>query len=279
MSKEKRKKISWLGGHGSIPILQDLNKTYKINGYITKENDPFDFYKYYHYNIMGKYNIIFNMIKDNADLYHLHGLSKSIKHLKRIRRNKKYIIHYRGTDVRKNSFEFRKQNEKHTDAILVSTPDLLNYDYTIKPIYLPNPIDTELFHNTSYTDTKSNTALIHLKKDQTKEDTLEWLKSNGYGDLDITWITQSERNTTKKTEYCKVSELIKKYEYYIDIYIQSDNKSKQPNKAFSVLALQFIAMGKKVIGHDGKIHASLPEEHLPSNVIKKLDSIYRGLLF
>ena len=56
-----------------------------------------------------------------------------------------YILHYHGSDVRGSFPASRTPLEEGAKALIVATPDLLEYEFAKKPHYLPNIINTELF--------------------------------------------------------------------------------------------------------------------------------------
>ena len=77
------------------------------------------------------------------DIIHVHSLDEIIPILKLLYPKKKVIIHYHGTDTR-GKWKERKNYWEKADRVLVSTPDLLQ-GAPNHVIYLPNPVDTELF--------------------------------------------------------------------------------------------------------------------------------------
>ena len=106
----------------------------------------------------------------NYDLIHLHDAWFIVPFAKIMYPKKKFVMHYHGSLVRMNPIKKRAQWEKKVDAIIVATPDLLDYQYAKKPTYVPNPIDTDLFKKTSKKGTghtnrifKMITCLIYRK--------------------------------------------------------------------------------------------------------------------
>lgn len=277
-------KITHLGGCGISPIfrkyLDSIHGEFSSQVLEAKGNDVFDLYSSYGCRVYDKtfgvfhhkYKMMFDAMLTNAHIYHVHSTYKLKKMISRLK--KRMIMQYWGTDVRKSSPKQREEVENYSSMILVGTPDLLDYDYAVKPVYLPIPVDTEIFCKSEFP--ANNKALIHLKYNQTKEETLEFLKTNGYGDLDITWVTQPERNGSKKVPYLRVPDLLQGYEYLIDLYIQTG--TAEPVGANSTLGLQAMAMGMKVISHDMRVHSSLPNPHRPENVVGTLKNYYKKIL-
>jgi len=77
------------------------------------------------------------------NIIHIHAFDEFIPLLKRLYPSKKIVLHYHGSDIR-GKWKERERFWKKADSILVSTPDLLE-DAPQHVIYLPNPVDTELF--------------------------------------------------------------------------------------------------------------------------------------
>ena len=274
-----------LGGCGISPILgkyvDSFHDEFSSQVLESKENDPFDLYTTYGCRMYGKtlgifhnkYKKVFDMVLAKPDIFHIHATWRVGRIISRLK--KKIIMHYHGTDVRKSDPRQRVNAEReYASIVFVSTPDLLDYDYAVKPVWLPNPVDVEIFHKREFP--ANNKALIHMKKDQTKEETLDFLEANGCRDLDITWVTQPERNGSKRISYLEIPKFLQKYEYLIDLYIQTG--STEPIKSNSALGLQAMAMGMKVISHDMRIRTQIPDTHRPENVVDVLKNYYKIIL-
>ena len=90
------------------------------------------------------------------DIIHIHDLDEIIPWLKHLYHSKPVILHYHGTRVR-NRWKERENFWRKADAILVSTPDLLE-GAPKSTIYIPNPIDTDLFYRFPENHRQPNSA-------------------------------------------------------------------------------------------------------------------------
>jgi glycosyltransferase involved in cell wall biosynthesis len=190
------------------------------------------------------------------DIIHVHSLDKLVPFLKILYPGKPVILHYHGNDIR-NKWSLKRKYWSKADAILYSTPDLLNHETPKLAVYLPNPVDTDLFHKFPDTFRKSRTALAfkyHLDID----------KANSYAKKYGLSIEFLERNIPHN----KMPEILNKYEYYID-------QTQIPS--LSKTALEALACGLKVIRWDGEIIEGLPEEHKPENVVISLVKLIKEL--
>lgn len=190
------------------------------------------------------------------DIIHVHDLDRLIPVLKTIY-NKKIILHYHGSRIRGRWSE-RKKYWGKADLVLVSTPDLLeNAPNDI--IYLPNPVDTQLF-KPMLRFRKRNTAL-YIYRHQLNED-IEWPKkiAEKMG-WDLT-IIDREKNPIP---YREMPQILNRYEYFID---------RKHIPSLSKTALEALACGVKVVRWDEKIVSELPIEHSPKYVVFKLKELY-----
>jgi hypothetical protein len=72
--------------------------------------------------------------------------------------------------------------------------------------------------------------------------------------------------------YLKMPELLRRYEYYIDV--KRDSNGELLKGTLSKTALEALACGVKVITCEGKIVEALPLDHRPENVAKKTFNLY-----
>lgn len=202
----------------------------------------------------------------HADIVHLHDIARRLHFWRRIYAKKPLILHYHGSQARDTPYETRAKWERYADAILLSTPDLLDHKYLKPPMYVPNPIDTDLFaprdipHN--------NRGLVIMKKGQTRHDTLYLLKENGFGDIE--WECKERGNVP----YPKMPDYLSTYEWYGDIVILH-GKLFHPH---SMTGLQAMSLGVKTIDYNFKVCDTLPEQHQMAYAAEKLDSIYAAAL-
>lgn len=190
------------------------------------------------------------------DIIHVHYFDRIVPFLKFLYHKKPVVLHYHGDDIRGKWILKRKYWSK-ADVILYSTLDLLDRDTPSNAIYIPNPVDIELFCQLSEYRRKINSALAfnyHLDKRKLQ------LYIEKYGlSIDIL-----ERNIPYKDMPQKLNE----YEYYID-------RTEIPS--LSKIALEALACGLKVIRWDGELVKKLPTEHEPENVVKKIWRIYQAI--
>ncbi len=98
------------------------------------------------------------------------------------RRGKQIIMHHHGDDVRRKG-EGRLYN-KFADAILVSTPDLLQW--SPRATWLPNPIDLRRYQYVGTEDHEGNIRILHAPSDRNVKGTdhviqaVKSLKEEGY---------------------------------------------------------------------------------------------------
>lgn len=208
-----------------------------------------------------------------VDVLHVHG-SNVMKQLRRIV-STPYILHYHGSECRNSSPTQRAPLEEDAKAIIVATPDLLEYECAKKPHYLPNIINTELFAPRNIPS--NNRGLINLTPNQDPKDTLSRLREYGFGDIE--WnIVQREYDTTKHQQrimYKDMAAHLAQYEYYSGLAWDGITGIWYP--ADTKTALEAMSLGVKVVQHDGSVSSSLPDRHRPENVIPKLRAIYNSM--
>jgi len=194
------------------------------------------------------------------DIIHLHDAWFMIPLIKIKYPKKKIIIHYHGSMVRRAMKDTRRKLwEKAVDKILVSTPDLLQFDYNIHPIYVPNPVDIE--HFKPKTNPKNNDCLFLPKLNQSKHGTYRLLLHHG---LDVNLVTPV------RVDYKELPEIISYFEYCCDIPIVNN----EIVAANSMMGLQSMSMKLKTIQHDFTVKSELPANHHPQFTVKLLREIY-----
>jgi|Deesub1362B_J571_1020462.scaffolds.fasta_scaffold07581_2 hypothetical protein len=202
------------------------------------------------------------LLSRKYDIIHVHSLDEIVPLLKKIYRKKPVVLHYHGTDIR-NLWKEKSNRWSKADLLLVSTPDLLERAPK-HAIYLPSPIDTDLFkplrlHN-------DNTALYI---EYNARDLAEFYAEK-YG-LKLTIHDRS----SDPIPYSQMSKFLNEFSWYIDT-----RRDKNGNllKNLSKTALEALACGLKVIEWDGKILNELPDNHKPEQVVKKLRDLYLEIL-
>ena len=241
-------------GHGTAVIKNAKHDTLKDTSY------------YGGFIVKNKYLFVIKsiLLAKKFDIIHLHDAWFMVVPLRILYPKKKIIMHYHGTMVRNElkGKKFRLKNEKFVDQIIVSTPDLLEHDYSKQPYYIPNPVDVDLFKPIN--PLSNGKALISLKKGQSSSRTLMELQKHGF-DVILETIPRELR-----TDYSNFPTRLMMYEYYADLpYING-----RMNPAYSVTGLQAMSMGLKVISWDYSVRDSLPDYHHPEHVVKEIEKIY-----
>jgi len=191
------------------------------------------------------------------DIIHIHSLDKLVPLLKLLYPKKPIVLHYHGSDIR-NKWSLRLKYWSKADAILYTTPDLLNQDTPTRAVYLPNPVDTDLFRKLPEIHREPRSALA-FQKLVDKDRVERYAQELG---LSVVFLEP-------RIPHLMMPETLNKYEYYID-------QTQIPS--LSKTALEALACGLKVVRWDGAVLQGLPEEHKPNNVLNKLVAIYEYLL-
>ena len=197
------------------------------------------------------------------EIIHIHDLFELVPQIKKKYNGKKIVLHYHGSKLRETPHEKRKDYEKHADLILVSTPDLTKF---VNGKYLPNPVDTELFVHRQVS--QNGKALSFMTQTETPE-IIEGLLRKHKISLEYEAISRDQ----KPIQYKEMPEFLQNYEYLIDL--KCINGTVMP--AYSMLGLQALSLGLKVLNYNYEIIQGLPEQHEPNKVIEKLSSMYEDL--
>lgn len=194
------------------------------------------------------------MLARKFDIIHVHSFDKLIPYLKLLYPNKPIVLHYHGSDVR-GKWLLKRKYWSNADTILYSTLDLMDNETPKNAIYVPNPVDTDLFYPLHENKRKPKSAIaFNYHLDMNKA--VYYAKKYGLS-LDIL-----ERSIPHKDMPSKLNE----YEYYVD-------QTEIPS--LSKTALEALACGLKVIRWDGEIIEGFPEEHRPENVAQKIWKLYK----
>lgn len=272
--------------------------------------DKFGFYNYYKdyvTTVVSEEQFLINMFEEakRADIVHIHSRADLVLKLrKKFGQSKKLVLHYHGTDIRgirkqklphrsrlsdaairsiflyrriKNTLLLKKKihpkAQNLSNLVIVSTPDLLkniSVHENIRKVYLPNPVDSELFKpDDLITTEKINTT----KRDAITMDTevtdipyiLEHLKKNRIN-LDV----EVHDRIKYPLAYVELPAFLKSYRVYVDLkYING-----RIIQALSKTGLEALACGLEVLDYNLKLRRGLPEEHHLSNVIHNLSKEY-----
>jgi glycosyltransferase involved in cell wall biosynthesis len=271
-----------------------------------KDQDKYgisSFYKNYICFLSPAEDIIKQALKraDDSELVHIHSNEDMLFMLRNnFGTSKKIILHYHGTDLRgidkqklphrswlsdiavKSIYEYRRMKnilllskkksnlraQRLADAIIVSTPDLLQLCTKHDAVYLPNPVDIEHFKPDII---KKNTLKEALTMDTEVTDTnwaISYCKKNDIN-LEIDVCQRMQRPIT----YSEMPDFLKQYKTYIDIrYV---NKRLLEN--LSKTALEALACGLTVLDYKLNYLSGLPSEHNPVNVVSNLFKIYSNI--
>ena len=201
------------------------------------------------------------------DIIHIHSEEYLIPIFKLTR--KKVVLHYHGSDIndlKRSKKRIRVWCRSRADAIFYNGKDMLDKIKTeknTKKIYLPNPIDTDLFKSNLQ---KNHGNLILVSSNLDKEKTISEAKK--LGPLDIIDLD------IQQIPYYFMPKILSKYEFYFDVKIMPWG---QKLKDLSNTGLQALACGCKVF-HDGKEISEFPNQFKPENVIEKLLKTYEEIL-
>lgn len=209
----------------------------------------------------------------NPDVIHFHHLA----YLPLLFPFRKKLIEFHGTILRRKYVdgsinELRKVKNwffpfyrKLNVPCFYSTHDLAkdipkNYEAT----HIPNPIDVEHFNGEANNESKG--LALYSKNHYEQYDKDRMLKLSEKHGLYITILNREEDEYVK---YEKFPAFLSQFEYYID---------RQKIPSLSKTALEFLAMGKKVINWQNEIIEGLPSEHHPENIAKLTIEIYKKIL-
>ena len=200
------------------------------------------------------------------DILHIHDLYELIPRLRKKFPDKKIILHYHGSKLRNTPKEKRSNAESMANAVIVSTPDLTKYT---NAIYLPNPVDLEHF---SPKTIKHNGRAVCIR---TKTESRE-LISRLLEEHNISLVYDMVNREQKKIPYKDMPTFLGNYEYLIDLKNVNDLEGTKSYimPAYSMLGLQALAMGLKVINYNFETKKGLPIQHDPNHIVKDLTKIY-----
>lgn len=287
---------------GVACILAKFQEKQGVKSKVIAIADKYGIKDYYKNNVIlvekeNFYNACLNQA-DSYDIVHLHSVDALVYKLRRkYGKKKKIILHYHGTDLRGNykksitlesrlkRFGVRIKNKlwllrngytgslqgtmQHlADLVLVSTPDLLKF--ANNSCYLPNPVDTELFNESTgilnkdykYDAITIKTEAIDIQK------ALNYIKERNLSHN----IFIFDR-THNPTQYKDMPDLLKKYNTYIDIRFVNGKLLENSSKT----ALESLACGLEVLNYQLKYTKKLPDKHEALNVVKNLFNIYLSI--
>lgn len=206
---------------------------------------------------------VIKSIKD-FDVVHLHERDRFILKIRKHCPEKPLVMHYHGTDIR-GRWNGRRRFWGRTDAVLVSTANLLE-DAPLGTIYLPNPIDTDMFHPSSH-ETDPNSALTF-----------------NHGAVDIAEKLAEEHGLEltvhlRDKPFSEMPNLLRQFSWYIDTKRNNEGELLcRRGDSGSKTGLEALACGLKVINSDEEIREGLPFQHRAENSVRTLHPIYMSLM-
>ena len=237
---------------------------YKRTGY-----DPFGILKFYQVpelNLDGPDFLNFVIEKSSSyDIIHIHSIPSLAPRIKKKIPNKKIVLHYHGSDIRKKSITEIREYNKHADYLIVAAADLL--EWLPEANYIPIPVDTEHFVHQKRCSEKAFT--LYSDSDfPSKSENL--LKKHGF-ELHIQYIN---RLKSPIIQYADIPCFLKDFGTYVDIRFYDKNNLIN---SYSKTALECLALGLKVLGPSLKFEQNLPEIHNSKNVAEEVMLIYHKL--
>ena len=199
------------------------------------------------------------------DVVHVHGFDKLVPFLKFLYPRKPVVLHYHGSDIR-GKWSLRRKYWSKANVVLYSTLELLNDETPEHAVYIPNPVNTEIFRPCSV-EPKPKTA-FHFSYNA-DDLAIEYAKKHR---LELTIYNKQKYGVIP---HLKLPEVLCQYEYYIDVKRVSGGKI---GSALSKTGFEALACNLKVIRWDGEIMEGLPPENHPENVAKQIFAIYLNVI-
>lgn len=243
-------------------------KILKRSGY-----DPFAIFPFYNQpiidsNVRSFLKMCVKAAK-NYDVIHVHTLFKIVPELRKKYKDKLIILHYHGSEVRgkgENIDPVRLDAEQKSDAILVSTPDLLSYVKNDKVQYFPNPVDTEHFRQAS-SSVSHQKSLMMVSNRMDVQWTADYLSKISFNPASCTVIDRSSNPIL----YSEMPSMLNQYSTYVDIrYIDGLLLT-----CLSKTGIEALACGLKVLAYDLQYREELPEVNRPEYVVDRIQKIYQ----
>lgn len=239
-----------------------------------KKFDPYGLTTYGEVIRGSKYLFLTKVIIESRkyDILHIHDFDRIVPILKRIYPKKKVVLHYHGSRIR-GKWRDREKYWSRADAIIVSTKDLLE-DAPQGTIHLPNPVDTDIFKPLNINRKRKGLVIIKSRRKHV------WSKLKKLADelarkMGLTYDVIFTDDTP--IPYQEMPLLLNSYEYYLDLH-HGYTENHLLIKEISKTGLEALACKTKVILWNGSILTDLPSEHVPENVVIKLQKIYESII-
>ena len=202
-----------------------------------------------------------------ADVIHIHDVPPAAHRFRHWRR--KIIYHHHGSNSRR-PFDSRTY-ERYAAQIILSTPDLQAHQYHGDAVYVPNPVDTELFAPRPIPD--SNRGIVIMKPRQTESQTRQIIAEMGWDDIE--WDIYGRGPGDMRFPYNTMPELLGRYSCYGNVTV--NEKGHVDTTTPSTTTLQALSLGLRVYTADG-ILSGLPDQHRPEAACQRVLEIYQTVL-
>ena len=232
--------------------------------------DPFGIFGFYREPLIssdGK-SFIKHAIKqaEKFDVIHVHSLYKIIPDLRRKYRDKIIVLHYHGSEARKESKDLvQEEAEEMSDVLVGSTSDLARFVGSGMK-YIPNPIDTDHFAPSRVHEASSEKAFTFKTTGADVEWVIQHLRNNG-----IDTIIQVIDRQANPIPYSQMPQVMNQYAVYVDLKHIGGVLLQAPSKT----ALECLGCGLKVLNYRLELVEKFPEEHRPQKVAAQVLELYR----
>lgn len=196
------------------------------------------------------------------DVIHIHGLYKLVPFIAALFPNQFIVYHSHGSDMR-NKWKQRKVFLEHADAIFYVSHNIETTDMPKRAIYLPNPVDTDLFNPDGKSHLQGHALTFSFRADN---EAIAYASEHCLT-LDI---IDSRKNPVN---YTLLPTLLGKYEYYLD-FKRDVGGISYGEYCMSKTGLEALACGCKVVGWNGETYEGLPKCHDPVYTVSQIWPIY-----
>jgi len=196
------------------------------------------------------------------DIVHIHSFDKIVPLVKLFYPKKPIVLHYHGSDIR-GKWSLRRKYWSKANALIYSTLDLADNETPKHAIYMPNPVDTEVFYPSAVKSTPKTAFHVSYNADDVA------LKYAQQYNLKLTIYDRTKNGGIPHSKFPKI---LCQYEYYIDV--KRDAAGILLKVPLSKTALEALACNLKVITWNGRIIEGLPSQNLPENVARQIFAIY-----
>jgi len=198
------------------------------------------------------------------DTIHVHSIPSLVTVLRRKHPKRNIVMHWHGSELMKAGCLMSGMYGRLADLTLVSTKDLLRY--APGAVWLPNPVDTDMF---SPRDVGDGDSCVYLgKRNQWRIAKSVFDENYDMPDLRLSCFFSD----VDPVMYADMPGFLSGYGRYLDIKLDGSGGIATEE---SLTALQALALGMRVLGPDGFVMDSLPDMHRAGNVATSLDNMYR----